>query len=176
MASLPIRSDTLSADVVAASNNAYVFSQVIVPADQTSTARPEEKQLEEERQQRAEALLSTLGPEKVELLKQLAESASGTDEAEKKLRDALGLGNDDSDTFDKFLQVDSVEYDLSLGKITSSTPVVLASQTLTNDSKEEQEMVFSLSKSETHTSSFDYTLGVTVGAQMKFSGKLYVHA
>ena len=69
------------------------------------------------------------------------------------------------------MNIDKIDYDLKLGKILTSTPLMLANQTLTNESNQEQQMSFSLSQTVTHTSSFDYTLGFTIGLQAKFSGK-----
>ena len=69
------------------------------------------------------------------------------------------------------MNIDKIEYDLKLGKILTSTPLVLANQTLTNNSDQDQQMSFSLSQTVTHTSSFDYTLGFTIGLQTKFKGE-----
>lgn len=69
--------------------------------------------------------------------------------------------------------IERVEYDLKLGKIMSSTPIMLANQTLVNDSDHEQEMSFAISETVTHTSSFNYTLGITIGVETKFKGESY---
>ncbi|KAJ7473451.1 hemolytic lectin [Mycena latifolia] len=65
--------------------------------------------------------------------------------------------------------VDRVEYDLKAGKIMTSTPRVLATQTLPNDTSIQQDMSFSMEESVTETSSFDYTTGLTlsVGVTIK---------
>ncbi|KAJ7451332.1 hemolytic lectin [Mycena latifolia] len=65
--------------------------------------------------------------------------------------------------------VDRIEYELRLGKIIASTPRVLASQTLDNNTDHKQEMSFAMSEKQTQTSSFDYTTGLTlsVGATIK---------
>ncbi|KAH7885611.1 hemolytic lectin [Phlebopus sp. FC_14] len=60
------------------------------------------------------------------------------------------------------MQVDKVEYDLKLGQIVSSTPLIIANQTLTNNSSHEQEMTFVLNETVTHTSTFEYSLGLTI--------------
>ncbi|KAI0315459.1 hemolytic lectin [Amylostereum chailletii] len=67
------------------------------------------------------------------------------------------------------MQIDKIEYDLKVGRIISSTPEILANQTLTNGSDREQEMKFELNRSETHTSTFEYGIGFTisVGATAK---------
>ncbi|KAK0491956.1 hypothetical protein EDD18DRAFT_1080175 [Armillaria luteobubalina] len=53
------------------------------------------------------------------------------------------------------MAVKSVDYDIAQGKILNATPHVLANQTLTNNSDDEQEMSFSFSETVTHTSKFD---------------------
>ncbi|OBZ73067.1 hypothetical protein A0H81_07245 [Grifola frondosa] len=60
------------------------------------------------------------------------------------------------------MQIDKIEYDLQLGQIISSTPMILANQTLTNNSGLEQEMHFELNRTETHTSTFEYGVGFTI--------------
>lgn len=69
------------------------------------------------------------------------------------------------------MKVDKVEYDLKLGKIISSTPLVLANQTLKNDTNHEQEMSFQLNEATSHTSTFEYTLGFTLTIGATFTGK-----
>lgn len=69
------------------------------------------------------------------------------------------------------MKIDRIEYDLKLGKILSSTPLVLANQTLVNDTDHDQEMEFTLNETVTHTSSFEYTFGITVSAGATFKGK-----
>ena len=68
------------------------------------------------------------------------------------------------------MKVDKVEFNLDSGKIISSTPIVLAEQVLTNNSDTEQEMSFSVNKSVTNTSTFEYSTGFTVTVGMEFSG------
>lgn len=79
-----------------------------------------------------------------------------------------------SDQYFSFLfedmNIDKIDYDLDLGKILSSTPLVLANQTLTNETDQDQQMSFSLSQTVTHTSSFDYTLGFTISSTQTFKG------
>ena len=59
-------------------------------------------------------------------------------------------------------KIDRVVYHIDEGKILSSTPIAIATQTLHNQSDNQQAMEFSLNETETHTSSFDYTLGFTI--------------
>lgn len=68
------------------------------------------------------------------------------------------------------MNIDRIDYDLDEGKILSSTPIVLANQTLVNDTDHEQEMSFSLSETVEHTSTFEYTFGFTIGLETKFKG------
>lgn len=68
------------------------------------------------------------------------------------------------------MKIEKIEYDLKLGKIISSTPLVLANQTLKNDSSHEQEMSFQLSETVSQTSTFEYALGFTISIGAKFSG------
>jgi len=68
------------------------------------------------------------------------------------------------------MRIDKVEYKLDAGKIISSTPITLAEQVLTNNSDHDQEMSFSVNKSVTNTSSFQYSTGFTVTVGMEFSG------
>ncbi|KAK0491950.1 hypothetical protein EDD18DRAFT_1321316 [Armillaria luteobubalina] len=65
--------------------------------------------------------------------------------------------------------VKSVDYDIAQGKILTMTPHVLANQTLTNNSDDEQEMSFSFSETVTHTSKFEYTTGFEIEVGMEFS-------
>ncbi|KAJ3485529.1 hypothetical protein NLI96_g4885 [Meripilus lineatus] len=66
------------------------------------------------------------------------------------------------------MNVDRIEYDLNLGKIISSNPLVLANQTLTNKTDHEQEMSFQLNETATHTSTFEYSTGFTITIGMSF--------
>ena len=68
------------------------------------------------------------------------------------------------------MKVDKVDFKLDSGKILASTPMVLAEQVLTNNSNSEQEMSFSVSKTVTNTSSFEYGEGFTVTIGAEFSG------
>ena len=68
------------------------------------------------------------------------------------------------------MKVDKVEFNLDSGKIISSTPITLAEQVLTNNSDSEQEMSFSVNKSVTNSSTFEYSTGFTVTIGMEFSG------
>ena len=69
-----------------------------------------------------------------------------------------------------------VDYDLKLGKIINATPLVLASQTLTNHTQTEQEMQFTVSETETHTSTWEQSDGSTITVGTSFSGTpSYVH-
>ncbi|KAH7885575.1 hemolytic lectin [Phlebopus sp. FC_14] len=60
------------------------------------------------------------------------------------------------------LEVKRVEYDLDLGQIVSSTPLVIANQTQTNYSSHDQEMSFELDETVTHISTFEYSLGLNI--------------
>ena len=89
------------------------------------------------------------------------------------------LGNTSSSTFNpnqlfgfvwEDMKVDRVEFNLDSGRIISSTPIVLAEQALTNKSDTEQEMSFSVNKSVTNSSTFEYSTGFTVTVGMEFSG------
>lgn len=69
------------------------------------------------------------------------------------------------------MKVDKVEYNLDAGRILSSTPVTLTEQVLvTNSSDSEQEISFSVDKSVTRSSTFEYNTGFTVNTGTKFSG------
>ena len=76
------------------------------------------------------------------------------------------------------MKVDKVEYHLNLGKILSSIPIIIANQTLQNDSSIDQEMAFELDVTETHTSTFEYTTGFTItyGATFKAGVPLVAEA
>ena len=67
------------------------------------------------------------------------------------------------------MKVDEVKFHLDAGVI-SSTPIVLAEQVFTNNSHTEQEMSFSVNKSVTHSSTFEYGTGFTVTPGTEFSG------
>ena len=67
------------------------------------------------------------------------------------------------------MKVDKVEYNLNVGKI-SSTPIRIESQVLTNDSDYDQELNFSITKNVVHTSAFEFSAGFTVTLGMKFNG------
>ena len=80
-----------------------------------------------------------------------------------------------SDHYFSFLFEDTevvrVEYDLKLGKVSNATTNVIATQTLTNKTKRDQEMSFILNETKTHTSTWEYSTGftITVGASFKGS-------
>lgn len=82
-----------------------------------------------------------------------------------------------SDQYFRFIwedmKVDRVEFNLDDGNILSSTPIVLAEQVLTNQTDREQEMSFSVDKSVTNSSSFEYSTGFTVTVGIEFSGEPY---
>lgn len=161
----PIESDTFSDDVVSAANNSYVFSQSLAPVSQAAVADSSEGKLVEEQNQLAQALFSSLGQEKIDPIKQQLATASV-------LPEVASLS--DSGTIDEALSqfyTYKLEYHLNLGKIIGSKPLVLASQTLTNSSDVEQEMSFTLNKSETHTSKFEYSAGMTIGSSVTVKGK-----
>lgn len=158
MAPSPIVSDTLSEDVIIASNNAYVYSQSIVPARQARIIDSVAKKLGEEKRRGVEALLSSLEAQRVDLIKQLQLTSASTIE---------DLPNEALEKLATY----ELEYHVNLGKITASKPLVLASQTLTNDSIIEQEMAYVLDQTETHTSTFEFTSGYTVGASVTVKGK-----
>ncbi|KAH7885577.1 hypothetical protein F5I97DRAFT_1968286 [Phlebopus sp. FC_14] len=69
------------------------------------------------------------------------------------------------------LEVERVEYDLDLGHIVSSTPLIIANQTLTNYSNHDQEMSFELDETVTHTSTFEYNIqsGRSIVNEAEFS-------
>ncbi|KDR66599.1 hypothetical protein GALMADRAFT_232450 [Galerina marginata CBS 339.88] len=60
------------------------------------------------------------------------------------------------------VEIDRVVYHVDKGEILSSTPLVIADQTLQNDTNTQQSMEFSINDTEVHTSTFDYTLGFTI--------------
>ena len=68
------------------------------------------------------------------------------------------------------IKVDKVDFNLDAGKILSSNPITLAEQVLTNHFDSEQQMSFSVSKTVTNTSSFEYGEGFTVSAGLEFIG------
>lgn len=73
------------------------------------------------------------------------------------------------------MAIESIEYDLKLGKIISSTPTILATQTLDNkDTTETQEMRFEVNLTEAHTSTFEYGVGfiISKGTTVKGSSTL----
>lgn len=67
------------------------------------------------------------------------------------------------------MKVDKVEYELDAGKITSSAPIALAEQVLTNNSDHDQEMSFNVNKIVTHSSTFEYSTGFTITFGMEFN-------
>ena len=158
MASSPIVSDTLSEDVIIASNNAYVCSQSIVPASQVRIIDSAPETLGEKNRRSIEALLSRLEAQKVDLIKQLQLTSAST------------LEDLPNDFLEKFATYE-LEYHVNLGKVIASKPLVLASQTLTNDSIIDQEMAYVLDQTETHTSTFEFTSGYTIGASVTVKGK-----
>ena len=60
------------------------------------------------------------------------------------------------------MKVNKVEYKLDHGKILSSTPIGLTKQVLTNYSDVRQGMSFSVDKSVTNSSTFQYSTSFTV--------------
>jgi hypothetical protein len=66
--------------------------------------------------------------------------------------------------------VDRIDYDLKLGKVIGSAPRVLATETLVNKSASEQEISFSISETQTHTSKFEYSTALTVSVGATFKG------
>ena len=68
------------------------------------------------------------------------------------------------------MKVDKVDFNLDAGKILSSTPITLAEQVLTNNSNSDQEMSFSVNKSITNTSTFEYSEGFAATVGMQFTG------
>lgn len=68
------------------------------------------------------------------------------------------------------MKVDKVDFDLNAGKVISSTPISIAEQVLTNNSDQNQEMSFSVNKSITNTSTFEYSSGFTVTLGLEFTG------
>ena len=75
------------------------------------------------------------------------------------------------------MNIDRIEYDLKLGKILSNNPLVLANQTIYNDTDLDQEMSFQLNETTTHTSTFEYSTGftVTVGSEFKCEFGFDIH-
>jgi hypothetical protein len=67
------------------------------------------------------------------------------------------------------MQVDKIEYDLKLGKILTSTPKILANQTIVNDSDVDQTLTFEVAENETHTSSHEQTTGFSITVGTSFS-------
>ncbi|KAH7881767.1 hypothetical protein F5I97DRAFT_1833050, partial [Phlebopus sp. FC_14] len=69
------------------------------------------------------------------------------------------------------LEVKRVEYDLDLGQIVSSTPLVIANQTQTNYSSHDQEMSFELDETPGLNITFGTTFkaGVPIVAEAEFS-------
>jgi len=79
-----------------------------------------------------------------------------------------------SDHYFSFLFEDTevvrVEYDLKLGKVVKATTNVIATQTLTNNTKRDQEMSFNLNETKTHTSTWEYSTGFTISVGASFKG------
>ncbi|PPQ78878.1 hypothetical protein CVT25_002421 [Psilocybe cyanescens] len=65
--------------------------------------------------------------------------------------------------------IDRVVYHVDKGKILASVPLVIADQTLENDSDEPQTMEFSVNETQEESSTFEYALGftITIGASGK---------
>nr|BAC78490.1 Hemolytic lectin LSLc [Laetiporus sulphureus] len=76
----------------------------------------------------------------------------------------------------KDMRIDKIEYDLKDGRILSSTPNVLATQTLANTSSQTQEMSFNLSQTLTQTSTFAYTAGFTIAVGTAFKAGVPIFA
>ncbi|KAJ3492365.1 hypothetical protein NLI96_g33 [Meripilus lineatus] len=74
------------------------------------------------------------------------------------------------------MRIDRIDYDLDVGKIISSTPLLLASQTLTNNTNQEQEMSFSLNETTSHTSTFEYSTGFTLATGTEFKAGIPLFA
>ena len=68
--------------------------------------------------------------------------------------------------------VEKVEFDLAAGKILSSTTITLVEQVLTNNSDKEHDLCFSIDKSVTRSSTFEYGSGFTVTPGTEFCGEL----
>ena len=67
--------------------------------------------------------------------------------------------------------VEKVDYDLAAGKILSSETITPAEQELTNNADQAQYLSFSIDKSVTRSSDFEYGSGFTVTTGTKFSGE-----
>ncbi|KAA8894423.1 hemolytic lectin [Sphaerosporella brunnea] len=67
------------------------------------------------------------------------------------------------------MEINRVEYKIDQAKILSNVPEVIGSATQRNDSSVNQTVEFNFSRTESNSSSFDYTLGftITVGASGK---------
>jgi hypothetical protein len=70
--------------------------------------------------------------------------------------------------------IESVDYKTDEGKIKNTVPVELMRQTLSNDSDVEQTFSFKVNKSETHTSTFEYSSGFTVKIGTEFKAGIPV--
>lgn len=68
------------------------------------------------------------------------------------------------------MQIDSVEYDVDLGTITQSTPIILASEVLTNNVSSVQQTTVTVNQTTTHTSSFNFTFGFKINGDVQFKG------
>ena len=68
------------------------------------------------------------------------------------------------------MEVNNVEFDLAAGKIVTSKQITLAERTLKNNSDGEQEISFSVDKTITNSSTFEYGAGFTATVGMEFWG------
>ena len=71
------------------------------------------------------------------------------------------------------MNMDKIEFNLDAGKIGSSTPVVIANQTLKNGTDVSQEMSGSYRESVEHSSTFQFRTGFTVTTETEFNGAFY---
>ncbi len=69
------------------------------------------------------------------------------------------------------VQIDNVEYDLTLARIVSSVQTVLVKQTLENETNNEQEMSLQLNETTTNTGTFTFTSGFAIMSGAAFSGE-----
>lgn len=68
------------------------------------------------------------------------------------------------------MEVEKIEYHLDLGKIISSTPLVIANQTLENKAATEQDVAFDVKEKVAQSSTFEYAAGFTIAIGFALSG------
>lgn len=70
------------------------------------------------------------------------------------------------------MTIDSIVYDIDSGKISSSTPLELSRQIADNrkSTTMAQEQKWEVSRTETHTSNFEYGSGFTIAAGVSVTG------